>query len=167
MNQTRWILSVCLRLQPTARILKTLSSGLPIDVERFRDYCSSTAALYVECYSWYFMPPTVNKILIHGASIVKAALLPIGQLSEEALESRHKDIRRFRDQHSRKFSRMVSFEDIFRRLLLSWDPIISSSAPSNQGNMKVSKEARNLLLIDEKSESDRDSDEIDSDDDDL
>lgn len=62
---------------------------------------------------------------------------------------------------------MVSFEDIFRRLLLSSDPIISSSTDSNQGNVKISKEARNLLLIDENPQSDGDSDEIDSDDEEL
>ena len=111
------------------------------------------------------MSPTVHKILIHGASIVNAAVLLIGQLSEEALESRHKDIRRFREQHSRKFSRMVSFEDIFRRLLLSSDPILSSSFDSNHGNVKVTKGARNLLMIDENAESD--GDEIDSDDEGL
>ena len=37
---------------------------------------------------------TIHKVLIHGAGIVKHKILPIGQLSEEALEARHKEIRR-------------------------------------------------------------------------
>lgn len=36
------------------------------------------------------MTSTMHKILIHGAVITKNALLPIGQLSEEAAEARNK-----------------------------------------------------------------------------
>lgn len=34
------------------------------------------------------MPASVHKILFHGAIIIKNALLPIGQLSEEVIEAR-------------------------------------------------------------------------------
>jgi len=46
-----------------------------------------TAQLYVELYDWYRMPPSVHKVLIHGALVIKYSLLPIGFLSEEAQES--------------------------------------------------------------------------------
>lgn len=49
-----------------------------------------TAKLYVQLYPWYPMTPTVHKILIHGATVIENALLPIGQLSEEAAEARNK-----------------------------------------------------------------------------
>ena len=48
------------------------------------------------------MPVTVHKILIHGAFVISNALLPIGQLSEEAQEARNKDFKRYREIHTRK-----------------------------------------------------------------
>ena len=35
------------------------------------------------------MPASAHKILIHGADVMDTLLLPIGQLSEEALEAMH------------------------------------------------------------------------------
>ncbi|EFN77836.1 hypothetical protein EAI_11743, partial [Harpegnathos saltator] len=35
----------------------------------FGTYCYETAQLYVRLYSWYFMPASVHKLLVHGASI--------------------------------------------------------------------------------------------------
>lgn len=64
------------------------------------------------------MPASVHKILIHGSSI--------GQLSEEAQESKNKDMRNFRQHHTRKCSRVKTNEDLLLRLLLSSDPLISS-----------------------------------------
>lgn len=39
----------------------------------------------------------VHRVLIHGSDVISAALLPIGMLSEEALEARNKDFRRYRE----------------------------------------------------------------------
>lgn len=50
--------------------------------------------------------------------------IPIGALSEEALESCHKLVKSYRANFSRKFSREETNIDIFRRLLLASDPII-------------------------------------------
>ncbi|XP_046404432.1 uncharacterized protein LOC124169763 [Ischnura elegans] len=105
-------------------ILKALASGFQINVAPFTEYCLSTASLFEKLYAWYYMPPVVHKLLIHGAAIVKEAILPIGILSEEAMEARNKDIRRFREQHTRKSSRKAANEDLFRRLLLTSDPFI-------------------------------------------
>ena len=107
-----------------AVILKALASGLEINDVLFKEYCYSTADLYVKLYSWYHMPPIVHKLLIHGSAIAKEAALPIGQLSEEAMEVRNKDIGRFREHHTRKFSRIATNEDLFKRLLLNSDPMI-------------------------------------------
>jgi len=63
------------------------------------------------------MLPTVHKILVHGSSVAKFALLPIGQLSEEALEARNKYLRNFLLNHTRKFSRTITNRDLFQRLL--------------------------------------------------
>jgi hypothetical protein len=50
------------------------------------------------------MTPPKHKMLIHGAIVIENALLPIGQLSEEAAEARNKYFRlnlqnRFVAQH--------------------------------------------------------------------
>ncbi|KAK2578842.1 hypothetical protein KPH14_012197 [Odynerus spinipes] len=68
----------------------------------------------------------MNKILIHGATIIKNALVPIGQLSEEAAEARNKHFPSYRQNFARKFSREACNLDIYNRLLLSSDPLLSS-----------------------------------------
>ena len=75
------------------------------------------------------MPVTVHKLLVHGGDIIKHALVPIGQLSEEAQEANHKNFRDFRKNHSRKMSQKSDNEDIFNNLLIASDPIISSTIP--------------------------------------
>ena len=68
-------------------ILETLSSGYKIDIKKFEKFAELTAELYVEIYGWYPMTPIMHKILRHGATIIDQAILPIGQLSEEAAEA--------------------------------------------------------------------------------
>lgn len=92
----------------------------------FENYALTTARLFVEKYSWYSMPTTVHKILIHSPAVIASAILPIGQLSEEAQEALNKHIKKYREGYSRKRSREKTLEDVFNRLLLYSDPYISS-----------------------------------------
>lgn len=106
-----------------------------------------TARKFVELYPWYYMPTSVHKLLIHSPQIVAHALLPIGQLSEEAQEVRNKHIKRYREDFSRKCSRVKRMEDVFKRLLVTSNPYISSIRKLPQKKMKsLSKEAIGLLL---------------------
>jgi len=107
-------------------ILQAISSGHNIKYDNFRAYALETAWEFVKLYPWYYMPTTVHKVLIHGPEIIASALLPIGQLSEEAQEARNKDIKRFREDFSRKCSRENTMQDIFNRLMITSDPYISS-----------------------------------------
>ena len=107
-------------------ILQVLSCGFAVDVERFKEYCFDTAKILVESYSWYCIPTSIHVVLIHGPLIIEWAPLPIGQLSEEAQESRNKDIKRYREHFSRKCSRESTMTDFFHWLLVSSDPLISS-----------------------------------------
>ena len=100
-------------------ILQAMYSGFPVDTKKFRHYCIDTARLYVELYNWYPIPTAVHKVLIHGYQIIAHAELPIGQLSEDAQESRNKDIKKFREAFARKTSRTDNLQDIFNRLLVS------------------------------------------------
>lgn len=68
------------------------------------------------------------QLLVHGGSIVRHAILPIGQLSEEADEFYHKDIQEYRLYHTRKFTRVGTVSDLFNRIPTSSDPQKSSIA---------------------------------------
>lgn len=103
-------------------ILKTLSCKRKINATKFENYCMDTAKLFISLYSWYHMPITVHKVLI------RRSLLPISFYSEEAIEARHKDAKKIRLTHTRKKSELCTNEDLFKRLLLTSDPLISMKA---------------------------------------
>lgn len=107
-------------------ILDTMCCGYKINVEAFQKYCDETAEMYVALYGFYPMSPTLHKVLRHGAEVIKHAILPIGQLSEEAAEARNKNIRQYRLNYSRKFSRVECNMDVLNRLLLTSDPLLTS-----------------------------------------
>ena len=95
------------------------------------------------------MPVTVHKFLVHGADIIDYAIVPIGQLSEEVQEARHKEVRRYREYHSRKVSRTKTVEDLFHALLISSDPLIKTmrkTIPSK--GFELHEEAIELLESD-------------------
>lgn len=107
-------------------ILKALNSNYPINSSLFGQYAFETAELYVNLYAWYPMPPTVHKILMHSKEVIEQFLIPIGQLGEDAQESRHKETKYYREHNTRKISRKHTNEDLFNILLVSSDPLISS-----------------------------------------
>ncbi|XP_025419316.1 uncharacterized protein LOC112689694 [Sipha flava] len=109
-----------------ATILKAMSSGYEINKKIFSEYAIETAKLLVKEYPWYYMPASVHKILLHGSSVISAALLPIGQMSEEAQEARNKDLKNIRENYTRKCSRIKTNVDLLHGLLVSSDPLISS-----------------------------------------
>lgn len=107
-------------------IQTALASGCPINIEAFRKYGLDTNQLYEELYPWYYMPPSLHIILIHGADIMETLELPMGAYSEEALEASNKYVRSFREFRSRKISREANLQDVFCRLLLNGDVYLSS-----------------------------------------
>lgn len=142
-------------LKRFAVILQTMASGKEINIDAFSSYARDTAAMYVQRYPWYYMPVTVHKILIHGSDVMQHAVVPIGQLSEEVQESRHKEVRRYREHNSRKMSRIKTNEDLVHALLISSDPIIAASRKTNNSKkMEMFPEALLLLSTNADSESD-------------
>uniref|UniRef100_A0A1S4KHE3 Uncharacterized protein n=2 Tax=Culex quinquefasciatus TaxID=7176 RepID=A0A1S4KHE3_CULQU len=99
-------------LERISALLTVLNSRERIDAAAYRLYAEETRKLYIKLYDWYPLSPTLHKILVHGADIIKRSLLPIGMLSEEAQEARNKSIRKFRQFHARKFNRTVNLEDL-------------------------------------------------------
>lgn len=135
-------------------ILEILSSGFNINHEKFYVFAQTTAKMYVELYGWYPMSPTVHKILMHGAEVIEQAILPIGQLSEEASEARNKHLRKYRIDFARKFSRVECNRDVLNRLLLTSDPLISCTRKKRANKSKsFSKEAREMFILNEEYES--------------
>lgn len=97
-------------------------------------------------FPWYYMTTTVHKILMHGDQIIEAAILPKGQLSEDAQEARNKDIKKYFEGYSRKPSHTNTMEDVFHWLLISSDPLISSL---RKMKLRNSKTLELLLFTDE------------------
>lgn len=71
-------------------LLQVIASGKRINISEFESYCLKTAELFISLYPWYYMPVSIHKLLIHGSDIIKNAIIPIGQLSEDAQEANHK-----------------------------------------------------------------------------
>lgn len=129
-----------------ANILQIMASGLEIDLEKFHEYATETAELFVKLYHWYKMPPSIHKVLIHGSHIMKAVNLPIGCLSEEAQEASNKIFKHARANNSRKCSRQANNVDVLHHLLISSDPIISKIRLQKEKKSKeLSDEAQKLL----------------------
>ncbi|KAI8122473.1 hypothetical protein CVS40_6740 [Lucilia cuprina] len=80
-------------------ILRTMACGYTVNTEAFRIYALENAKIFVAEYPWFYMPPSIHKILLHGADIIKNVSLPIGIMSEEA---RNKDFRSYKLSHTRK-----------------------------------------------------------------
>ena len=94
------------------------------------------------------MPQALHKVLIHSHQLVRAKPLPIGMLSEEAQEASNKNVKRFRENFTRKTSRKDTNCDLMRRMLCSSDPVISSlrrSADSKK-ELELPEEAAELLV---------------------
>lgn len=134
-------------LKRFAVILQAISSRRVINVENFANYVDETARLYVDLYPWYYMPVTVHKILLHGSDVIQRVMVPIGQLSEEVLESRHKEVRKFRLHNTRKISRLKTNEDLLHCLLISSDPLVSTYRQIPSSKKKELFDETNQLLL--------------------
>lgn len=130
-------------------ILIALSCQLPLDVERFHEFCKETAHHYVKLYKWFPFPSSVHKALIHSRDIMLANDLTLGTLAEDASESCNKLYRENRQFHARKNSRKNNLEDVFNRALDSSDPLVASfgmrKRQNNRIRKNIPKEVLNLL----------------------
>jgi hypothetical protein len=76
--------------------------------------------------SWFNIPPSVHKIMVHGADIIDAIDLPLGLLSEEPSEANNRRLRLAKWNHSRLNSRINTFTDMYNRCMDGSDPIVLS-----------------------------------------
>jgi len=68
---------------------------------------------------------TIRTQNFSAPDVINYAVVPIGELSEEAAESKIKDIKMFRRLHTKKTSRIDTNTDLMHRLLLSSDPYVT------------------------------------------
>lgn len=130
-------------------ILRTLSSGFHINAKTFEKLLRETFILYINLYPWYYMPVTVHKVLVHGIDYVKYSNVPIGMLSEEAIESCYKLIRNNRLRHTRKTSRIYSNRDLVHYLILQSEPDISLNSQTNSLKRYDLNEIKDFVFIEE------------------
>ena len=110
-------------------VCQVISCGYKIDIQKFEDY---------------------SIILIHGSKIIESSLLPIGQMSEKAQEACNKYIKNYRENFARKCSRETNMEDIFHRLLITSDPVITSLRKLPQKTLKkLSSQVLELIFAPE------------------
>lgn len=103
-------------------ITSILSGSVMIELKTFTPYVLQTARLLRKKFPKKNFTPTVHKMLYHSTAIIthfNTLNLPIGVMSEEALESRNKDIRNFRKFFARKNSRVNNITDVFNHLMIT------------------------------------------------
>lgn len=124
-----------------------MNSKSRINIIAFNKYCLETADIYINNYSWYNMPPSVHKVLMHGGDIIGKAIVSIGHLSEEAQEATNKIYKRARLNNSRTTSRKDNNEDIIHFLLISSDPLISSLRKKEEARKEyINVDVQSLLI---------------------
>jgi len=76
-------------------------------------------------------------------------MFPIGILSEEAHEAMYKDMKKFRENNTRKIYRKHTMEDFFLNLLISSDPFISKLRKINNKKLTPLCTEAKLLIFKE------------------
>ncbi|GFQ78526.1 hypothetical protein TNCT_258041 [Trichonephila clavata] len=94
--------------------MTTVACKYEIVAQKFKEFCLATTKLYVAIYLWYYMPRSLRKVLIHESLLVNDSILPIGQMSEEAIEAWKNGSKYFHPP--RKFNWQQSMEDTVCRL---------------------------------------------------
>lgn len=59
-------------------ILMAINISEDLDPELFGEYAFEAAKIIVDKYNWFYMTPTVHKVLLHGQDIIAYAILPLG-----------------------------------------------------------------------------------------
>uniref|UniRef100_A0ABD2W4B0 Uncharacterized protein n=1 Tax=Trichogramma kaykai TaxID=54128 RepID=A0ABD2W4B0_9HYME len=128
-------------------ILAVISCPKRTNIDAFKEYCHATAEKFVKHYNWYCMPASLHILLMHGYKIIESLPLPITVLSEEAQEANHKNVKRFRDKFTRKDTRIYTNTDLFNRLLMSSDPLVSIRRSLIKRKKHVySQKIKNLII---------------------
>ena len=106
-------------------ILRLVSSSDFVNCEKLEALCKDTCIKFVEQFPNFRFTCSVHQLLAHSAELIAANKSNgLGTLSEEALENNNKNIRKYREQLSRKTTQEDNLSDVFNRLWLKSDPIL-------------------------------------------
>lgn len=134
-------------------VLVTISHNLTVNPDAFEEYCRRTTERYIDLYGWYKMSPTMHKVLVHGADIIRKSALPVGMLSEQGAESKNKYYRLDRNMYTRKTSRIATMTDLFNRSVDFSDPLLSFQSMKHERvssmRLPLEREAIELLMAPE------------------
>ena len=106
-------------------VLRVISSDAMVDIIAYENFIKEIGLLLAEHFSWAKLNFTLHASLHHSAELMKDnSNRGLGTLSEEALESNNKDLRRFMETLSRKFSGKLQLSDVITRALERSNPLI-------------------------------------------
>ncbi|CAH1106103.1 unnamed protein product [Psylliodes chrysocephalus] len=135
--------------QPDSACAQIATDGKKIDLVKFKLLLEETRQLYLSLYSWYYMPSSLHKVLMHGCDIIDFFDLPIELLSEEALEATHKNIRNSRLYHTRKTNRIHTNLDLIKYLLLNSDPSVSKHRKTASKQLHANLTDTKAFMVDD------------------
>jgi hypothetical protein len=105
--------------QATARIcgvstkqVTNTSSGKAINPNQFNKFCEETFEQYTMDCRWCSLPPTLDRVLVHGEEIIEATPLAQGATSDEGSKAYPKFARKFLKHHTRRTSQKQTMLDI-------------------------------------------------------
>ena len=102
-----------------------LQCGYVVHPEKFGALCNHVDHLLRTYVDWHPIVPSIHLDLIHGQQLAEHFFpIPLGWLSEEALESHNKLEKRFRQDHTAKNSRQKVMETLINRSLDGSDPLV-------------------------------------------
>ena len=106
-------------------LLRIISSDKTVDITAYKTLVSDIEQLLAVHFSWARLNFTLHATLQHSAELIQENDdRGLGTLSEEALESNNKDLRRFMETLSRKFSGELQLTDVIIRALERSNPLI-------------------------------------------
>ena len=140
-------------------VMNAICCSEKLDPKKFGDYCKETYKKYLEVYGWYPPCASLHKVLEHAKDCVITLPMSLGKMAEEGGESQNKNLRKDREDHSRKTSRVHTITDMILRRLVYSDPVISKkymkSRPRKAKRIEdLSIEVQQLLLVPNEGEDD-------------
>lgn len=119
-----------------------LACSLPICADKFQRYCDWVKRLYEADCGWYTMPPTLHKILHHGAEMIRLfpKTLASGAFNEEPQEATNRDVRDWQVEHARQRSLWQRNLDVFNRMMERSDPMIIGQLMAKKKEWRSRKE---------------------------
>lgn len=107
-------------------ILRVMSTGSKIKVDEFTELCLSLYLQILTELPWVSVTPTLHKLLAHSWELIQ---LNNGNglkcRCEEGIEANNERLQMMKTKLARKNNQLSNLHDIFRRLWLGSDPLVS------------------------------------------